>query len=351
MNNQLLNSVQEYIERVKSFNPYLLGDKWSEKEIENVEKKLKITLPLWYKKLLASFPIREMDIGTQLYEPDDDFDGVEYVTFSGINVVECLDAVPGCEIFERGYICIGIDISGSGDPFFISLNEGDNPPVYQVYHDVGEDADEILKEGKVLVSNSLSDFFKHAIIDTTRTIDSMKNLDLEDCDVMINDFLNIMSRGYISNYFERIIKILKDENIIHNLNLSYDDIETSESEFGEWLNILNTDEPIPHSIKSLYFGLFESSENKIQLYLTGSYNWDKEDIEIACEGDFKPKNHYAKLIISRKLNDLIEENQPLGIYISITLYAWLVYNYSKNNSYFKNIPKVIGFDDGDLYEL
>ncbi|WP_242972909.1 tyrosine-type recombinase/integrase [Anaeromicrobium sediminis] len=69
-----------------------------------------------------------------------------------------------CAILERGYMCIASCSSGSGDPFFIPINQGDNPPVFRVFHDFGEDTDLILKEGMSLVAEKLSDFFRNAIV-------------------------------------------------------------------------------------------------------------------------------------------------------------------------------------------
>ena len=38
----------------------------------------------------------------------------------------------------------GGDSGGGGDPYFLPVHEGDDPPLYQVYHDFGADAETIL---------------------------------------------------------------------------------------------------------------------------------------------------------------------------------------------------------------
>jgi hypothetical protein len=69
--------------------------------------------------------------------------------------------------FNRSYINnsnIAYDLIGSGDPIFIPINESDNPPVYQIYHDVSDQADLILAE-KRLVARRLSEIFQNAKIE------------------------------------------------------------------------------------------------------------------------------------------------------------------------------------------
>ncbi|MGG3806123.1 hypothetical protein [Metabacillus fastidiosus] len=53
------------------------------------------------------------------------------------------------------------DALGTGDQIYISLDEGENPPVHRVYHDVSEQPDEILSV-KRLIANSLSELFNNA---------------------------------------------------------------------------------------------------------------------------------------------------------------------------------------------
>ncbi|MBM7656541.1 hypothetical protein [Neobacillus cucumis] len=110
-------------------------------------------------------PLINIEIGWQASESDDDYDGIEYVQIlEPIQMIEeSFDYYPGIPIIEKGYVCIGGDPSGSGDPYFVNFKTN-NPPVYQIYHDSGDEADEILKNGVVKVANSLSDLFKNGIV-------------------------------------------------------------------------------------------------------------------------------------------------------------------------------------------
>ncbi|CAH2215173.1 hypothetical protein [Tepidibacter aestuarii] len=123
-------------------------------------------LPYWFIELTSQIPLIGTEFGFQEFEPEEDFDGISYMLWNDTNAMieESMDYIPGCAIFESGFICIASCSLGSGDPFFIPINKGDNPPVFRVFHEFGENTDEILKEGMELVSERLSDLFKKAII-------------------------------------------------------------------------------------------------------------------------------------------------------------------------------------------
>ena len=72
--------------------------------------------------------------------------------------------LPGLAIRKLGYTCLAIDPTGGGDPYFMKTSEGDNPPVYQVYHDVSQIGSVIEQEGMKKIADSLSEFFEKAWI-------------------------------------------------------------------------------------------------------------------------------------------------------------------------------------------
>jgi hypothetical protein len=91
----------------------------------------------------------------------DDERSIEFVGFEGVQD-EFYELYPGCAIGKLGYICIAEDPTGSGDPYFINIYEGDNPPVYQIYHDVSDIGEEIIQGGREKIVNQLSELFKIA---------------------------------------------------------------------------------------------------------------------------------------------------------------------------------------------
>ena len=122
--------------------------------------------PAWLLDLLAAVPICGLRLGWQAYPPQADFDGVQWVEVSDAAGIlsESLELYPGLAIAPAGYVNFG-GSDGSGDPYFVCAHEGDDPPLYEVYHDVGPEAEAILAEGRKLVSPRLSEFFQVAVLE------------------------------------------------------------------------------------------------------------------------------------------------------------------------------------------
>ncbi len=156
-NAELLIAVENYFNKHQVIK--FEGKKESKDSLLSLQDRLKSILPIWYQEFLLNYPINglilDLNIGT------DDKRSIEFVGFEGIQE-EFYDLYPGCAIGELGYLCIGEDPTGGGDPYFINIHEGHNPPVYQVYHDAGEVGKEIIENGKEKIANQLSDLFKIA---------------------------------------------------------------------------------------------------------------------------------------------------------------------------------------------
>ncbi|MED4531238.1 hypothetical protein [Metabacillus fastidiosus] len=165
MANIIFQEAYNFIEKVKKLDNKYLGRTATKEEIELLNDKFEEKIPNWYYKLISELPLIHMEIGWQAYEPEDDYDGIAYVDIYKPDhmIDESFEAYPGIPILERGYVCIGGDPTGSGAPYFINFN-CDNPPVFQIYHDAGDNPDNILEYGKVKVADSLAEFFKNGII-------------------------------------------------------------------------------------------------------------------------------------------------------------------------------------------
>jgi hypothetical protein len=162
MNLEVKRTVSEFV--LKAKGTYSEGHIVSLKDLNKVNNKSGNILPSWFVDLYATDPISASHIDYHQYEPEDDFDGyttIELATPQNI-YAEMEQCCPGILIKKIGYFCIGIDAIGSGDQFFTTSKKGDNPPVFQVYHDVGDTAEEIQKDGMIQIANSISEFFLKA---------------------------------------------------------------------------------------------------------------------------------------------------------------------------------------------
>ena len=159
MNPFVESAVKAYM--AKATHP---GKKIGSAKIKELQTKLTVPLPEWYAQLLLNFPLPGMYLDFPVQEAKGDDDGFETLALARPQDIynETEEAYPGLAIREMGYACFATDPSGGGNPYFIKVREGDNPPVYRVYHDVSEIGTEIEKDGMLKISDTLSEFFTRA---------------------------------------------------------------------------------------------------------------------------------------------------------------------------------------------
>ena len=156
---------KQFLDRAKQLDEKYIGRQATQEEINQLVTAFGDKLPSWYIHMLRELPLIGLEVGWQADEPEDDYDGIQYVDiFKPEQMIdESLEAYPGIPILEKGYVCIGGDPTGSGDPYFINFSS-ENAPVYQIYHDVGDTAEDILKHGRVKVADSLAEFLHAGIV-------------------------------------------------------------------------------------------------------------------------------------------------------------------------------------------
>ncbi len=117
-------------------------------------------IPEWYQSLLTTVPLCGLEIDWRTEDLD------VRISWNDVNGIrsESIECYPGLAILDRGFINVGSDPIGNGDPYFIPTDQGDDPPVFLVYHDVSDQADEILANGLVQIVPRLSELFRQASI-------------------------------------------------------------------------------------------------------------------------------------------------------------------------------------------
>jgi hypothetical protein len=136
-------------------------------DFDKLAEELAIPVPPWLRELFTSVPLCGLEFAWQKYEPDSDFDGLEVMEWADAPGIrsETLQCYPGIVLREFGYISVASDSMGGGDPYFVNVHEGIDPPLYQIYHDISDQASRIIAGGRRIVSPRLSDFFLSARLD------------------------------------------------------------------------------------------------------------------------------------------------------------------------------------------
>ena len=164
MNEDLLTAVTGLLRRANSAGRF--GELADAAAMNQLVRDCAEQIPGWYVELLVRYPIGLLEIGWRANAPEEGYDGIAWMELADPKGIrsESLECYPGLAILEKGWINIASDSMGSGDPYFIPTYEGNNPPVFQVYHDVSDKGEVILAEGCRLVAPSLSELFNHATI-------------------------------------------------------------------------------------------------------------------------------------------------------------------------------------------
>ncbi|MGG3654737.1 hypothetical protein CN568_23210 [Bacillus pseudomycoides] len=156
--NELYESALEMIKRSKISTRVA-----SVTEINLLKEELGKNLPDWLINLMSQVPICSSHLVVPVTVENEEFKLLIDFLDPKELIQENKFLVPGCAVFSRGYFCIGVE-SGIGNPYAINIREGNNPPVYLLDHECGEDTEQIIKNKEVIVER-LSDLFSIAFID------------------------------------------------------------------------------------------------------------------------------------------------------------------------------------------
>ncbi|MDM5154768.1 hypothetical protein QUF88_13335 [Bacillus sp. DX1.1] len=174
--------------------------------------------------------------------------------------------------------------------------------------------------------------------------------DLEQVDHLLNQFIE--NSPTLSNGKEAMGKYVA--MIDDNFNLSDYKIllERSYYKFEEWLNDLLVKEKPDEDIVAFNFGLYEI-ENSIQIYISGSNEWDSDDEDWESNNDYFPEGRYLSIPLYDNLYRILDDNFEVGLFLTIASTIILIHTYVGTSS--SRLPKGValatGFDDGDLYNF
>jgi hypothetical protein len=165
----LEREIRENIEKLFGNYPELKnsGIKSDQNIFRRLKRIIKNQIPNWYIELLTEFPIAELKIGipfnygweslTDKKQNELPFMPTEFNDFENIEFI-ATEEFPGFELIKQNYICIAEDTNKDGNGFYINTKEK-NPSVIYIYHDCGNTASELIKNGQI-ISKSFSEFLK-----------------------------------------------------------------------------------------------------------------------------------------------------------------------------------------------
>ena len=122
-------------------------------------------IPEWYARLMCEFPLANLSLGWKNLEPAEDFDGITWIVLSDAPMIQALlESYPAMYLHDRGYFPIGNNATGAGNVFLLSTEGSSTDPLYELWHDVSHDSDELIRaltngdRGTETVADSFTDF-------------------------------------------------------------------------------------------------------------------------------------------------------------------------------------------------
>jgi hypothetical protein len=175
------------------------------------------------------------------------------------------------------------------------------------------------------------------------------------CSSLIETFINRLPS------IDEGIDILKEDikvinNQIGTSLLNKENFTQEYKRFENWLMQSLQSSPIPEEITAVYFGLFESTENRLQIYFCGSDEWDSEDPDWACDPIYYPQEPYPNLPLCQEMHSVLKQDVYAGVYLSLGIMVLLVIQFCRSHGSVllagrKHLYLATGFDDGDLYNI
>ncbi|MEH7012433.1 hypothetical protein V7087_16735 [Neobacillus niacini] len=174
--------------------------------------------------------------------------------------------------------------------------------------------------------------------------------DIEKVDELLQSLVKEMPtliNGY--NIIEKYAKSIDNTADLSNFR---NQLADSYKQFEDWLNELFEQDKVQDDILAFNFGLFESDDG-IQLYITGSTEWEVDNEDWASNNDYFPEGRYPNITLYNELYNFWEDKFYLGLFLTISSTITFANTYLL--SYPARFPKEVvfatGFDDGDLYNF
>jgi hypothetical protein len=135
----------------------LSGRQITAEERRELEQEFSADLDVgWLLDLMTEFPLAGTTFTLDETNPSEIAVDMKWMAPADIRE-EGRELYPGLDAVKNGYLPIGICLIGSGDPYFLKVGDGKNPPVVRIPHDSPEEVE--------AVSPSLEAFLRDAAIE------------------------------------------------------------------------------------------------------------------------------------------------------------------------------------------
>lgn len=174
--------------------------------------------------------------------------------------------------------------------------------------------------------------------------------------ILIDSYMNYLINKQPN--IEEGINILKS-HIINNLKIEWLNnsiVMESYVEFEKWLNHTFETEPLPEGIIAFNFGIFKSKDG-IQLYISGSSTWNKENSNWIYNNNYLPEGRYPYITVFEHITTIFEVNKWIAMYLALGICFLFVRTYALNNaenlltSNTNSIYFSTGFNNENLYNI
>lgn len=150
-------------------NSNATGEKLERDELDKLNAELLGVIPNWYVDLISNNPLSGMEIGWQSSQPEDDYDGIEWIQILDIPLLKEINSEgrPGEFLSKLGYFIFGYGSAWGGNAFAFSSSAEDNK-IYEVWHDTAQNIDEMVVaieelKGVAVVAKSFSKLLSEAV--------------------------------------------------------------------------------------------------------------------------------------------------------------------------------------------
>nr|WP_159063635.1 hypothetical protein [Thaumasiovibrio occultus] len=121
------------------------GSCLSRESLSCVNSQLGGVLPQWYLTLVATLPIVGVELAWLAYPDEEGEDQLEWFEFADADLLVELNLAtyPGELLRQLGYVVFAFGVNNAGNCYAFSITDGDDPAVYEVWHDAAQTIEEM----------------------------------------------------------------------------------------------------------------------------------------------------------------------------------------------------------------